>query len=132
MRSVSVVLALGVLAAVLAPTPACAATAIASFSVSATVVSSCQATPNVSSANGTLAVTMEHAASATAVTCTLPTPYTVSARTITVSASVAENHKAALAGNGFLPSHSSGAQNANQQTLPPAPQTEAIVVTVSY
>ena len=132
MRSVSVVLALGVLAAVLAPTPACAATATASFSVSATVVSSCQATPPVSVARGTSALTLANAASSVAITCMLPTPYTVTARTVTVSAAATENHKAAATGNDFLPSHPRDVQNANNQALPPVQHHEAIIVTVSY
>jgi len=132
MRSLSVAFAVGLLVAGLAPTPACAATASASFSVSATVVSSCQATPHLSAANGTPAFALANAASSVAIACTLPTPYTIAARAVTVSAAGTENHKAPVPGTDFLPSHSRDTNNANEQTLPPVPHTEAIMVTVSY
>jgi spore coat protein U-like protein len=71
------VMALGVLALGLALRPALAATATASFTVSATVVSGCQATPNTQSFKSYTAATA-NATSTISVTCDRPTPYVVS------------------------------------------------------
>jgi spore coat protein U-like protein len=71
------VFALGFLVAGLALRPALAATATASFTVSATVVSGCQATPNTQGFNNYAAATA-NAVSAISVACTQSTPYVVS------------------------------------------------------
>jgi spore coat protein U-like protein len=74
------VFALGFLASGLALRPGLAATVTASFTVSATVVSGCQATPNTQEFKNYAAVTT-NATSTISVTCTQPTPYVVSLAT---------------------------------------------------
>jgi spore coat protein U-like protein len=77
MKFASLIFALCFLASTLASRPALAATATASFSVTATVVSSCQAsTP--ATAFGANTAARVNAASPASVTCTSPTPYNVS------------------------------------------------------
>lgn len=71
------VFVIGFLASGIALRPALAATATASFSVSATVVSGCQATPTTQTFKS-YAAASTNATSSIAVTCTLPTPYVVS------------------------------------------------------
>ena len=132
MRALPVALALGLLGAGPVSISARAATATASFSVSATVVSSCQASPMASSANGTIAATVTNAASAFAITCTLPTQYNVVAHTVTVTEVSASTRKAAGAGNDTLQTHSGDAHNANEQLLPQGTPPGTIIVTVSY
>lgn len=69
--------ALGLLASVLAPGSALAATASASFAVTVTVQASCQvSTP--ATTFGTYATAGANAISALSVACTMPTPYSVS------------------------------------------------------
>ena len=80
MKYVTWAFALGFLASALASRPALAATATASFSVTATVVSNCQiSVPATASVSYT---TMRaNAASLASVNCTSPTPYNVSLST---------------------------------------------------
>lgn len=129
MKCSSVAFALGLLGMGLASNLAQAATATASFAVSATVVSSCQASPPPATAYGTFAAGTTNAASAVVVTCTLPTPYRVVART--ASEPSATTGKTIGAGNGSQ-SHSLDVHNANEQDLPPGTHPETIVVTVAY
>src|ERR1035437_219368 len=69
-------LALGFLASGLASRPALAATSTASFSVTATVQSSCQVSAPAT-ASGTYTVTRANASTPVSITCTNPTPYNV-------------------------------------------------------
>ena len=85
------VFAFGFLVSGLALSPALAATATATFTVSATVVSGCQATPNTQGFNSYAAATA-NATSAISVTCTRPTPYEVS-----LSTEVVPDHSATIA-----------------------------------
>ncbi len=71
------VFVVGFLASGLALRPALAATASASFTVSATVVAGCQATPAAQGFKSYAAATAS-ATSTISVTCTQPTPYVVS------------------------------------------------------
>jgi hypothetical protein len=75
---------------------------------------------------------MTNAASAVAVTCTLPTPYSVVARAAVASEASAATLKTIGAGNGSSQSHSLDANNANEQELPPLTHPETMIVTVSY
>jgi len=118
MRFSSVALPLGLLAAMLASHRADAATALASVAVSATVVSSCQASPQAAVARASATITTTSAASAVAITCTLPTPYRVTAR-----AAVASETSAA---------DITRTTEWSDAVFPPAPRPETIVVTVSY
>jgi spore coat protein U-like protein len=131
MKCSSVAFVLGLLGAVLASKPAPAATATASFAVSATVVSSCQASPPSAAAYGA-ASTVTNAASAVAVTCTLPTPYSVVARAAVASEASAATRKTIATGNYSLQSHPLDAHSADEQELPPVTHPETIIVTVSY
>jgi len=70
-------LALGFLASGLAPRPALAATASASFAVTVTVQAACQVSAPAT-AFGTYATAGARATSAVSVACTIPTPYNVS------------------------------------------------------
>jgi len=77
MKYASITFALGLLASGLASRPAVAATATASFSVTAMVVSGCQVSaPDLPSDR--YAASGGNATSSVAVTCTKPTPYDVS------------------------------------------------------
>jgi spore coat protein U-like protein len=80
MKYASFAFALCFLASDLASRPALAATATASFSVSATISASCQVSAPAS-AYGAYTAVMANAASPASVTCTSPTPYSVSYRT---------------------------------------------------
>lgn len=71
------VFVIGFLASGPALRPALAATATASFSVTATVLSSCQATPSTQQFRS-YATATTNAASTISVSCTQPTPYVVS------------------------------------------------------
>lgn len=77
MKFASLIFALCFLASALASRPALAATATASFSVTATVLASCQVSAPAS-AYGANTAARVNAASPASVTCTSPTPYNVS------------------------------------------------------
>lgn len=100
MRFALFAIALGLLASGLASRPALAATSTASFGVTATVQSSCQATAPVS-AFGNYATA---GASPVSVSCTHPTPYNVSlSADLTASAAMKMTGPAkALLGYGLL------------------------------
>lgn len=132
MKRLSVAFALVLLGAGTASKPAPAATSTASFTVSATVVSMCQASPPSAAAHGTFAASMTNAASAVAVTCTLPTPYSVVARAAVISEAGAPTRKTTGAGNGLSQSHPLDAHSANEHDLPPVTDPETIIVTVTY
>jgi spore coat protein U-like protein len=133
MKHWPVTFALALLGAGLASKPAKAATATASFAVSATVVSSCQASPPSATTYGSFAATLANAASPLAVTCTLPTPYSVVARAAVASeARRAATRKTTGAGNGSSQSHPLGGHTTNEQDLPPVTPPDTITVTVSY
>lgn len=132
MKCLSAAFALGLLGAGLASTTALAATATASFAVSATVVSSCQATPPSVATYRTSAATITNAASSVAVTCTIPTPYNVVAHAVVASEAGAVIRKTSEAGNGSSPSHPLDAYNANERDLASVPHPETILFTVTY
>jgi spore coat protein U-like protein len=77
MKFASLIFALGFLASAMVSTPALAATATASFSVTATVLASCQVSAPAS-AYGANTAPRANAASPASVNCTNPTPYDVS------------------------------------------------------
>jgi spore coat protein U-like protein len=77
MKYASLAFALGFLALGLASRPALAATSTASFSVTVTVVSSCQVSAPAT-ASGTYTGTRANAATPVSVACTNHTPYNVS------------------------------------------------------
>ena len=80
MKYFTLAFALGFLASALASRPVLAATQTASFSVTATIVSSCQiSAPATASRSYTAA--RANAAFPVSVNCTMPTPYNVSYRT---------------------------------------------------
>jgi len=132
MKRLSVAFALVLLGAGTASKPAPAATSTASFTVSATVVSSCQASPPSAAAHGTFSASMTNAASAVAVTCTLPTPYSVVARAVVASEAGAPTRRTTAAGSGFSQARSVDTHGANEQELPPEAHPGIIVVTVTY
>jgi hypothetical protein len=75
---------------------------------------------------------MSNAASSVAVTCTLPTPYSVVARAVVATEpSVATLEKAGT-GNGSSRSYLLDSYDANEQDLPSVTRPETIIVTVSY
>jgi|GEM_PF-6331826 spore coat protein U-like protein len=71
-------LALGFLSLLLVAMPAFAATATASFSVTATVQATCEVSAPATASKAYTAATTANAASNVSVTCTNPTPYNVS------------------------------------------------------
>ena len=132
MKCLSVAFALGLIGAGLASKTASAATATASFVVSATVVSGCQASPPSAAVNGASTTTMTNAASSVAVTCTLPTPYSVIARAAVPSEAGAVIRKSTDAANGSSPLHPADVHYTKEQDLPLVTRPETIIVTVSY
>lgn len=125
-------LVLGLLAVGLASRPVSAATSTASFAVSATVVSICQATSPPSAAYGTFGSSLTKAASSVAVTCNLPTPYSVVAHAAETPEASAFTRKSAGAGYGSSHSHFLEAHSEDQPDRSPRPHSEAIIVTVTY
>ncbi len=156
MRFASLAIALGFMASGLASDSAFAATSTASFSVTATVLSSCQATAPVA-AFGSYATAGR---SALSVTCTHPTPYNVSLNAGTATDDTPEISNpvnillnntllsnsahtlararragtASLAGLGNLSSHAQLFNGQTAQTLPVSSGAfaDAITVTISY
>ena len=86
----------GILATGLAVRPALAATATASFTVSATIVAGCQATPATEEFKSYAAATA-NATSTISVTCTQPMPYVVSLAAATVPEESATTESATTA-----------------------------------
>jgi spore coat protein U-like protein len=91
------VFALGFLVSVLALSPALAATVSTTFTVTATVVSGCDATPSTQSFKNYAAATA-NAASTISVTCDRPTPYVVSLNSTVVPGESATLAKATGSG----------------------------------
>jgi spore coat protein U-like protein len=75
---------------------------------------------------------MTNAASAVAVTCTLPTPYSVVARAAVASEAGAATRKMTGVGNDSSQSQPLDAHNAGEQDLSPVTHPETIIVTVAY
>lgn len=92
------VFVVGFLASGLGLRPAFAATATASFTVSATVVAGCQATPATQGFKSYAAATAS-ATSTISVTCTQPTPYVVSLDSVRVPSESATVEKVASSGS---------------------------------
>ena len=132
MKRSSIAFALGLLWVGLASGFASAATATASFAVSATVVSSCQASPSSAAFYGVSAARMTNAASSVAITCTLPTPYSVVARAVVASERDAVIGKSTDRANNSSPLHPADAHYSNEENLPPVTHSETIIVSVSY
>jgi spore coat protein U-like protein len=153
MKYARLAFALGLLTSVLAPGSALAATASASFAVTVTVQASCQA--SVPSATfGTYAVAGANATSALSVSCTLPTPYSVS-RSAGLAASATGRTtgsapsllgdvqstnfarfnswgRTAGAGGGFSQPYAVSGLTAGARFVAPGAYADSITLTVSY
>jgi spore coat protein U-like protein len=151
--------ALGFLASGLAPRPALAATASASFAVTVTVQAACQVSAPAT-AFGTYATAGARATSAISVACTIPTPYNVSrsaglaasdTRRVTASAPVltsdasltnfarsiyrgrmAGTNPMAGSGNGASQPYTVSGLTAGARFVAPGAYADTITVTVSY
>jgi len=137
MKYITLAFALGLLASALASTPALAATATASFSVSATVLSSCQVSAPAT-AYGVFTAARATAASPASVICTSPTPYNASlSAELTPSVTVTTRKTAGAGtlprtGNGPSQQRNSNGRTAWSQYVAPGAFADSVTVTITY
>ena len=137
MKFLTLTLALGFLALAQVSRPALAATITASFSVTATILSSCQvAAP--ATAPGTYTATRANITSSVSVTCTNPTPYNVSYSAGLAPSATTTTRKAAgpdtVAGTGSRSSQPDtvSGQSAGAQHVVPDAYTDLVTATITY
>jgi spore coat protein U-like protein len=134
MKYTTLAVALGFMASALA---VLAATQTASFSVTATVVSSCQISAPATASRSYIA-TRASSASPASINCTMPTPYNVSystgpAPSVTVTTRKAAGPEAAPGtGNKSPPSDAISGQPAEAQHDTPGTNADLVTVTVTY
>ncbi len=131
MKFASLIFALCFLASALASKPAHAATLTASFSVSATVVSSCRASAPAT-AFGTYSAAGTNATSSVSVTCTNPTPYNVSYGTSLATSATATKRKMAGPARGSSQPYAGYGRTAWSQPVAPGAFADSVTVTVAY
>lgn len=137
MKYLTLTFALGFLASAQASRPALAATITASFSVTATVISSCQVAAPVT-ASGTYTATRANITSSVSVTCTNSTPYDVSYSAGLAPGAITTTRKTAgpdtVAGTSrrsSQPDTVSG-QTAGAQHVAPDAYTDLVTVSITY
>jgi spore coat protein U-like protein len=137
MKYFTLAFALGFLASALASRPVLAATQTASFSVTVTVVSSCQiSAPAI--APGSYTAARANPTSPVSVNCTMPTPYNVSYRTDPAPSVTVTTRKSASpetapgTSNRFPQPDAASGQPAGAQHDTPGTNADLVTVTITY